>query len=75
MDVHAALGRFSYTASSGSKGINSVGRFIPLLPLRPLTNPPANLPIVNMLYRILAVLALAVVYVTAERHIVTFDNR
>jgi len=36
---------------------------------------PTNSPTMNMLYRIFSVLALAVAYVAAERHIVSFDNR
>ena len=41
--------------------------------LLPRTAPPANTSI--MLYRIFAVLALAVTYAAAEKHIVTFDNK
>jgi len=78
MDMHAALRRFSWPASSGSKGINTwhlCWEGHTLLSQRPLTTPPANLQIVNMLYKIFAILALAVTYVTAEKHVVTFDNR
>ena len=36
---------------------------------------PTGFPIMNMLYRIFAVLALVVAYVAAEKHVVSFDNR
>ena len=36
---------------------------------------PASLRIMNRLYNAFAILALAVVHVTAESHTVSFDNR
>ena len=47
-------------------------RIIPT-PLNAFDNSPRELP--NMLYKIFSVLALAITYVTAEQHIVSFDNR
>jgi len=41
---------------------------------RPSTASPTSLPVMSVLYRFFAVLALAVAFVAAERHVVSFNN-
>jgi len=52
------------------------GRREPVLTTQsPPTPSPVTLSIANMLYKLLAVVALAATYASAETHVVTFDNR
>jgi hypothetical protein len=56
------------------RGIKTRGRSVDAVRIISYT-PPTNLPVMNLLLKVSAVLALVTGYVAAESHTISFDNR